>query len=281
MKDDPIDNKISAQRPSSNVNNLDPSIQTDDIITPSVSYAVYSPVKPVAPSHVGEIKSNAFNIEWKKSMFEAYSKNAKVGTFTAPFSVEDVPHGKKILNSKVAFKTKEMDSPNMWDLYSRHCANGSAQKPGIDFNSSYAAIVTTDSIRICLAFGASMQMLVFLIYVGNAFQTNLLPSDQRIYVRCPPYYLDWFKITYPKQPLPPAKTCYVLQAVHSIQGSRSAGNEWYELSSRIFCQMGMHKNATDNAVFVFCFGDYILFLLSNVDDFLILSTTKALFIQVK
>ena len=208
-------------------------------------------------------------------------KNAKVGVFTAPFPIEDVPKGISILSSKVAYKVKNIDSPNMYDLYSRHCANGSVQIQGIDFDSSYAAIVTTDSIRICVAFGASRNMLVFSIDIGNAFQTNLLPSTERVYLRCPPFYIDWFKQTYPNHTLPPAQTCYVLQAVHSIQGSKSAGHEWYELSSKIFVQMGMKKNATDNAVFVFRFDSELLFLLSNVDDFLILSFSKKLFIQVK
>lgn len=84
-------------------------------------------------------------------MFEAYSKNAKVDVFTSPFPIEDVPSGAKILNSKVAFKVKDLDADDTWDLYSRHCANGSIQTEGIDFCSSYAAIVTSDSIRTCLA----------------------------------------------------------------------------------------------------------------------------------
>ena len=45
--------------------------------------------------------------------------------------------------------------------------------------------------------------------------------------------------------------------------------------------MGMKKNATDNAVFVFRFDTELLFLLSNVDDFLILSSSKDLFLRVK
>lgn len=47
-----------------------------------------------------------------------------------------------------------MDEDNMYDLYSRHCANGNIQVQGIDFFSSYAAIVTPDSIRITHAFRA-------------------------------------------------------------------------------------------------------------------------------
>ena len=136
----------------------------------------------------------------------------------------------------------------MWDLYCWYCANGSVQIKCIDYFTSYAAIVTCDSIRACLAFGAFMKMLVFSLDIGNAFQNTLVPVLQRVYVCCPPVYIEWFMQMYPKIPLPPMKTCYVLQAVHAIQGSRTVGNEWFELSSQILQQMGMVKNATDNAL---------------------------------
>lgn len=82
-----------------------------------------------------------------------------------------------------------------------------------------------------------MSMFVFSLDIGNAFQNTLVPVLQRVYVRYPPFYIQWFREMYPKIPLPPIKTYYVLQAVHAIQGSRTADNEWFELSSQIFQQM--------------------------------------------
>lgn len=91
------------------------------------NYAVYITTKPIAPEHIGELLKSDLKTEWKKSLWEAYDKNAKVGTFTAPFPAEEVPKNKKILNSGVTFKVKTIDAENMWDLYSRHCANGNIQ----------------------------------------------------------------------------------------------------------------------------------------------------------
>ena len=181
----------------------------------------------------------------------------------------------------MTFKVKNTDVDNTYDLYTRHCANGSIQVKGIDYFSSYAAIATADSIRICIAFGASKMMLVFALDIGNAYQTNLQKLSQRVYVKCPPLYAEWFKDRYPNHPLPPTKTFYVLQAVHSIQGTRSAGNEWFEFSSKIFKKMGMVQNATDNAVFTFRYDNDLLILLTNVDDFLILTSTKEFYLKVK
>ena len=124
-------------------------------------------------------------------------------------------------------------------------------------------------------------MLIPPPIVGNCFQSNLQEVEQRVYVKAPPLYIEWFRDRYPKHPLPLAKTCYVLQAVHSIQGTRSAGNEWYEFGSKIFKKMGMVQNATDNAVFTFRLEDDLLIVLTNVDDFLILASRKEIYVKVK
>ena len=131
------------------------TIEKIEEVDPQVNYAVYAPVKPPNPNHIGEALSSDLRIEWKKSLFEGYDKNARVGTFTAPFPAEDVPTGHKILNSRVTFKVKNMDSDHMYDLCSRHCANGSIQVKGVDYFTSYAAIATADSIRISIAFTAT------------------------------------------------------------------------------------------------------------------------------
>ena len=91
-------------------------------------------------------------------------------------------------------------------------------------------------------------MHVFAIDIDNAYQTNLQELLNRVYIKVPPLYIEWFKDCYPNYYLPSAKTVYVLQAVHCIQGTRSAGNEWFEFSSKIFKKIGMIQNAADNTV---------------------------------
>ena len=133
-----------------------------------------------------------------------------------------------------------------------------------------------------LAFGASKFMQVFAIERGNAYQTNLQELLHREYVKVPPLYTEWFKDRYPNYNLPPAKTVYVLQEAHSIQGTRSAGKEWFKFSSKIFKKMGMVQNATDNAVFTFWIDNELLILLSSiVDAFLVCASTKEIYDKVK
>ena len=110
---------------------------------------------------------------------------------------------------------------------------------------------------------------------------NLQELLQRVYVKVPPLYIEWSNDCFPNYNLPPAKIVYVLQAVHSTQGTCSACNEWFEFSSKIFKKMGMVQNATDNAVFTFRIDDELLIILSNVDGFLVLSSTKEVYDKEK
>ena len=77
-------------------------------LVPSGKFAIYCPTKPVTPPHFGDMLKSNFKIEWEKGLFEPYTKNAKVGVFTAPFPIEDVPQGHRVLESRVAFKVKSM-----------------------------------------------------------------------------------------------------------------------------------------------------------------------------
>ena len=40
-----------------------------------------------------------------------------------------------------------------------------------------------------------------ILDVSNAFQNTNVPIHERVCVSPPPYYLDWFKISYPNVPI--------------------------------------------------------------------------------
>ena len=45
-------------------------------------------------------------------------------------------------------------------------------------------------------------LLIFVLYISNAFQTTILPNPtERIYLSFPYLYLDWYKIKWPKHQL--------------------------------------------------------------------------------
>ena len=56
-----------------------------------------------------------------------------------------------------------------------------------------------DSFRINIAIEA-VHLLTDRVYVGNAFQNTNTPINEIVCVIQPPYYIDWFEISYPILP---------------------------------------------------------------------------------
>ena len=247
---------------------------------PSSSYAVSLPTKPSTPSNINDIKNSPLKREWKLSLFQNYAKNASSMAFTAPFPRDLLPKNATILKSVMAFRVKTL-STGVYDLYSRHCANGSVQIKGLDYKESYAPIGGIDSIRIVIALGADLCLLIFIIDVGNAFQNTLVHRNERIFLHLPPYYIEWFKQYYPNYRLPSTTTYYVLQSIHAIQGTKPAGKQWHDLIKQFFLKFGFSSNATDNAVFIHTRGSDVIILISETDDFLILTSSVALYQELK
>ena len=62
-----------------------------------------------------------------------------------------------------------------------------------------------------------------ILDVSNAFHNTNDPIHERVCVIPPPYYLDWFEITYPNGPLNRYYGPFCLQCLNVIQGTKPAG----------------------------------------------------------
>jgi len=245
------------------------------------NYAVSNPTRPITPRNVKDFKQTGLKQQWMRLLFENYTKNSKSHTFTAPFPIEDAPKGVNILRSVISHRVKDLGN-DTYDLYSRHCANGSTMIKGLDHKETYAAIDVIDSCRIIIALASRYGLTIYVIDIKNAFLTTLLHPNERIYLHLPPYYLRWFKETYPSLPLPPAKTFYILQSIHVVvQGTKPTGKQWSDQITSLFKAMGMNKNATDNAVWVSTRGNATIILISETDAFMLLVSHKKLYLDIK
>ncbi len=72
------------------------------------------------------------------------------GTFSAPMLQSDVPTGKAVLRSRIAYRVKDGDTPNTYDLYSCTCADGSSMREGFDFDHSYSPVGSIDLLPLLL-----------------------------------------------------------------------------------------------------------------------------------
>ena len=64
-----------------------------------------------------------------------------------------------------------------------------------------------------------------ILDVSNAFQNTNVPIHEIVCVSPPPYYHDWFEISYPNVPLNRDDGPFCLQCMNGIQGTKPAGRQ--------------------------------------------------------
>ena len=83
----------------------------------------------------------------------------------------------------------------------------------------------TDSFRINIAIAAIHILTARILDVSNTFHNTNFPIHDRVYVSPPPYYLDFFEISYLNFPLTRDDGPFFLQCMNVIQGTKPAGRQ--------------------------------------------------------
>ena len=80
-----------------------------------------------------------------------------------------------------------------------------------------------DSFRIYIAIAYMHRLTARILDVSNEFQNTNVPIHERVCVSPPPYYLDWFEISYPNVPLNRDDGLFFPQCMNGIQGKNRSG----------------------------------------------------------
>ena len=96
---------------------------------------------------------------------------------------------------------KECDCYDAQKLFAQHCGNGSSQIQGIDFYQYHITVANTESFRINIVIVAIHILTAITLDVFKSLHYTNFPTNERVCVSPPPYYLDWYEKYYPNVPL--------------------------------------------------------------------------------
>ena len=83
---------------------------------------------------------------------------------------------------------------------------------------------------------------------SNVFQNTNVPIHERVCVSPPPYYLDWFKISYPNVPLNRDDGTFCLQCMNGIEGKNPSGIQWNRLLDAVVTILKYKRSKIDHAI---------------------------------
>jgi hypothetical protein len=131
---------------------------------------------PIGKSFFNNIKVQEYSKNWKETAFKAYDKMQRKYIYSRPIPFQDLPRGIKVLNSVLATKIKQIGE-DLWELCVRHCADGSKQKRGEDFDFSFSPTASAGAVKGSIAIAAQNRLELALLDVENCFQTMLVPIE--------------------------------------------------------------------------------------------------------
>ena len=130
-----------------------------------------------------------------------------------------------------------------------------------------------DSFRINIAIASMHRLTARILDVSNAFQNKNVPIHERVCVSPPPYYLDWFEISYPNVPINLYYGPFFVQCINGIQGIKPDGRQWNRLLDAVVTIIKYKRITIYHDIYIKVFnGDTVSYITVSTDD--VINTTN-------
>lgn len=227
--------------------------------------SVYRVNHITAPKSLRQAMSSDKQAEWKAATDE------EMASFHANQTGELVPKppGAKVLPVMWVFAVKQGASGEIERYKARIVAMGNLQKPGRDFNESYAPVVNELTLRVLFSLCVQYGLDLHQIDIKTAFLNSELEEGEEVYIAQPPGYVV------------PGKEDYVYRLNRAIYGLRQSAARWYEHLSKIMESIGLRRSKSDRCLFFGNIDGQLVIVACYVDDCLIGGTSLKAVQKVK
>lgn len=176
-----------------------------------------------------------------------------------------LPSHKKPINCKWVFTVK-VDAAGKVERYkARVVAKGCAQRPGVDYNETYAPVARITTVRVFLSLVNKYNLYVHQLDVTCAFLNGDLEEEIFMW---PPQGLD-------------VNGDIVCKLKKSLYGLKQAPKEWNKKFNECVKSIGFDQCNADRCIYVRRKDRDVVYLLLYVDDFLIASNNEELLHEIK
>jgi hypothetical protein len=182
--------------------------------------------------------------KWLSAIQSEYNSLIENGTWDL-IPRSQVPDGHRVIKGKWVFDIKGDGR-----YKARWVVKGFTQRPGFDYDETYAAVTRSSSWRMLLAQAGSKGLKIRQADVSTAFLYG--PIDHEIYAEQPQGY---------------EHEGMVCRLNKSLYGLKQASRIWWELLTKKLKEMGFRQLTTDPCVYTN--GEVIID--THVDDFLLIS----------
>ncbi|BBH00217.1 multidrug resistance-associated protein 9 [Prunus dulcis] len=186
---------------------------------------------------------------WIKAMKDELSMIEK----NATWELVDRPSSKPVIGVKWVFKTKLNLDGSVQKNKARLVAKGYSQKPGVDYNETFAPVARLDTIRTLIALAAQKGWQLYQLDVKSAFLNGVL--EEEVYVDQP----EGFVVK--------GSESKVYKLHKALYGLKQAPRAWYSEIDSYFAKCGFTKSQSEATLYVKTRGEASILIVSlYVDD---------------
>lgn len=197
--------------------------------------------------------------EYKDQWLEAMKSEMKSLEDHNTWKLLDMPQHKKAVGCKWVFRIKRDPSGNIVKFKARLVAKGFTQRPGIDYNETFAPVARKESINAVLAIAAAEDLEAENVDVDTAFLYGEV--EEEIYMDQPDGFEDEEN---------PAKKCLLQKALY---GTKQAARQWNSKLTKHLENQGFKGTSADPCVFVRVSRNEYSIIIIYVDDLMLFCKT--------
>lgn len=204
--------------------------------------------------------------EWHKAMCEEMNALKNNGTWRAVY----LPPGRKAIGSRWVFKVKHLPDGAIERFKARVVAQGFSQRPGVDFDETFAPTARWAAVRTILALAAYEDMYLESVDISSAFLHGVVDAD--LYMKFPEGFAEEVPPDVEQKPGegPP---CAKLEK--GIYGLKQSANLWHKRMHEVFLKIGFSRITSDPCVYVYLRGEVRIIVPIHVDDMTFASKSRS------
>jgi hypothetical protein len=182
---------------------------------------------------------------------EAMKREIKALEENETWSLEELPKGKRAIDSKWVYKIKYKPNGDVERYKARLVAKGFTQIEGVDFHETFAPVAKLVTVRTLLTVAVKRRWYTHQLDVNNAFLHGDLNED--VYMKIP-------------QGFAKQDDNRVCKLKKSLYGLKQASRNWYHKFTCSLIEIGFKQTPADHSLFIFKEGKTFVAALIYVDD---------------
>jgi len=163
--------------------------------------------------------------------------------------------GKNIIGCKWIFKIKPDSKGGVEKFKARLVAQEFSQRPGFDFEKTYAPVARLTTLRTMVAISAAQGWEIHQLDIKTAYLNGDL--DEEVYMKEPPGFATG------------TKNSNVLRLLRSLYGLKQAGRNWNTKLHRYLIGVGFSCSEHDSCLYIWHGDAGSILLVVYVDDILL------------